>query len=95
MLIRIPDEYKAIETLLGRHGIPFEVVESKYRDVLMERARTLNVMKIINIEEVNMNDLIEVAIKYIDEKMELSKYVLDHLYNESLKHAYSELVDQK
>ena len=29
MLIRIPDEYKAIENLLGRNGIPFEILDEE------------------------------------------------------------------
>ena len=29
MLIKIPDEYKAIETLLGRHGIPYEILDEE------------------------------------------------------------------
>ena len=29
MLIRIPDEYKAIKTLLGRNGIPFEILDEE------------------------------------------------------------------
>jgi hypothetical protein len=29
MLIKIPDEYKAIENLLGRNGIPFEILDEE------------------------------------------------------------------
>ena len=29
MLIRIPDEYKAIENLLGRNGIPYEILDEE------------------------------------------------------------------
>lgn len=29
MLIKIPDEYKAIENLLGRHGIPYEILDEE------------------------------------------------------------------
>ena len=29
MLIRIPDEYEAIETFLRRNGIPFEILDEE------------------------------------------------------------------
>ena len=29
MLIKIPNDYKAVETLLKRNGIPYEIVEEK------------------------------------------------------------------
>ena len=29
MLIKIPDEYKAMETLLRRNGIPFEILDEE------------------------------------------------------------------
>ena len=29
MLIRIPDEYKAIKNLLGRNGIPYEILDEE------------------------------------------------------------------
>ena len=29
MLIKIPDEYKTIETLLGRNGIPYEILDEE------------------------------------------------------------------
>ena len=29
MLIRIPDEYQAMETLLRRNGIPFEILDEE------------------------------------------------------------------
>ena len=29
MLIRIPDEYEAIETFLKRNGIPFEILDEE------------------------------------------------------------------
>ena len=29
MLIKIPDEYKTIENLLGRNGIPYEILDEE------------------------------------------------------------------
>lgn len=94
MLIRIPDDYKAIETLLGRNGIPFEIVEHKYKKALIERAHTLDIMEIIDINKIDVNELVEKAIKYIDEKMEINECVIGAIYNESLKHAYEELTQK-
>ena len=53
MLIRIPDEYKAIESLLGRNGIPFEILdEEKTIEVIVDKTNffsSLNKTKLTEI----------------------------------------------
>ena len=94
MILRIPDEYVTLLDYLSRNGIPFEKVENKYKDALSARAETLNYINIIDLNQVNKEDLIEKAICYIDEKTGMNQYVLENLYNESLRHAYADLTGQ-
>ena len=36
MLIRIPDEYQAIDTFLKRNGIPYEIINEKYMVIIVK-----------------------------------------------------------
>ena len=36
MLIRIPDEYQAIDTFLKRNGIPYETINEKYMVIIVK-----------------------------------------------------------
>ena len=91
MLLRIPDEYQALTDWLDRQGIPYEIEVENYKRVLETRAKTLEFMKIIDLNEVVLTELVERAIKHIEEATKVNEYTLDHLYNESLKISYSEL----
>jgi hypothetical protein len=43
MLIRIPDEYQAMETLLRRNGIPFEILnEEEVVEAIAEKVNFFN-----------------------------------------------------
>ena len=43
MLIRIPDEYQAMETLLRRNGIPFEILdEEEVIETIAEKVNFFN-----------------------------------------------------
>ena len=46
MLIRIPDEYQAMETLLRRNGIPFEILDEE--EVIKAIAEKVNFFKSLN-----------------------------------------------
>ena len=53
MLIKIPDEYKTIENLLGRNGIPYEILdEEKTIEVVVDKVNffsSLNKTKLTEI----------------------------------------------
>lgn len=91
MLLRIPDEYQALTDWLDRQGIPYKIEVENYKRVLENRAKTLEFMKIIDLNNVKLAELIERAVKYIEEQTKVDKYTMEHLYNESLKISYSEL----
>jgi hypothetical protein len=46
MLIRIPDEYQAMETLLRRNGIPFEILDEE--EVIEAVAEKVNFFNSLN-----------------------------------------------
>ena len=46
MLIRIPDEYQAMETLLRRNGIPFEILDEE--EVIKAIAEKVNFFNSLN-----------------------------------------------
>ena len=92
MLIRIPDEYKSLTEWLDRQGIPYQVETEKYRDVLEKRADTLAFMKVLDLDKVVLDELVNGAINYIEEVTRTNQYALDHLYNESLKVSYGNLI---
>ena len=46
MLIRIPDEYQAMETLLRRNGIPFEILDEE--EVIETIAEKVNFFNSLN-----------------------------------------------
>lgn len=46
MLIRIPDEYQAMETLLRRNGIPFEILDEE--EVIESIAEKVNFFNSLN-----------------------------------------------
>ena len=92
MLIRIPDEYKALTEWLDRQGIPYQIETEKYRDALEKRADTLDSIKVLDLDKVVFDELINEAINYIEEVTRTNQYALDHLYNESLKVSYGNLI---
>ena len=92
MLIRIPDEYKSLTEWLDRQGIPYQIETEKYRDVLEKRADTLAFMKVLDLDKVVLDELVNGAINYIEEITRTNQYTLDHLYNESLKVSYGNLI---
>ena len=94
MLLRIPDEYKALTEWLDRQGIPYQVETEKYREVLEKRADTLDFMHVLDLDKVVLDELVNGAINYIEEVTRTNQYTLDHLYNESLKISYGKLIGQ-
>ena len=95
MLIRIPDEYKALTGWLDRQGIPYHIETEQYRETLEKRANTLAFMKILDLDKVAFDELINGAINYIEEVTRTNQYDLDHLYNESLKISYGKLTGEE
>ena len=93
MLLRIPDEYKSLTEWLDRQGIPYYIETERYREVLEKRADTLNFMHVIDLSQVDLKELVDGAISYIEEITKTNKYALDHLYNESLKVSYGKLTN--
>ena len=52
MLIRIPDEYQAMETLLRRNGIPFEILdEEEVVESIAEKVNFFNSLNKSKLEE--------------------------------------------
>ena len=52
MLIRIPDEYQAMETLLRRNGIPFEILdEEEVIESIAEKVNFFNSLNKTKLEE--------------------------------------------
>ena len=52
MLIRIPDEYQAMETLLRRNGIPFEMLnEEEVIESIAEKVNFFNSLNKSKLEE--------------------------------------------
>ena len=94
MLLRIPDEYKSLTEWLDRQGIPYHIETEKYREVLEKRADTLAFMKVLDLDKVVLDELVNGAINYIEEVTRANQYALDHLYNESLKISYAKLTGQ-
>ena len=95
MLLRIPDEYKSLTDWLDRQGIPYQIETEKYKEALEKRADTLAFMHVLDLDKVVLDDLVNGAVKYIEEVTRTNQYTLDHLYNESLKFSYAKLTGQK
>lgn len=91
MLLRISDDYLALLNLLERNGIQYEIVEDKYKKVLSRRAETLNDIGVINLSDINVDELLNNAINYLNNKIKVNEHSLEHLYNESLVVTYQEL----
>ena len=52
MLIRIPDEYQAIEILLRRNGIPFEILnEEEVVETIVNKVNFFNSLNKSKLEE--------------------------------------------
>ena len=52
MLIRIPDEYQAMETFLRRNGIPFEILdEEEVIETIAEKVNFFNSLNRSKLEE--------------------------------------------
>ena len=52
MLIRIPDEYEAMETLLRRNGIPFEILnEDEIIEAITDKVNFFNSLNKSKLEE--------------------------------------------
>lgn len=91
MLIRVSDEYVALLDFLNRNGIKYEIVGEEYQNTLKRRAETLNEIGVIDLDKVKFESLINEATNYMNNKLEVNKYSLDHLYNESLIVTYDNL----
>ena len=91
MLIRVSDEYVALLDFLNRNGIKYEIVGEEYQNTLKRRAETLNEIGVIDLNKVKFESLINEATNYMNNKLEVNKYSLDHLYNESLIVTYDNL----
>ncbi len=92
MLIRIPDNYQAVETFLKRNGIPFTFVEEI--DVNVAIADKIKFLEYIqNLEDINVNQLIELNEMYFDILVNAPRNKTEERLNNSIKHAYYELIN--
>jgi hypothetical protein len=96
MLIRIPDEYKAIFDLLGRNGIPYTLIEHEEsdKDVISKKIDLLNEVELINLDKVDRVELLEKALGYFLEKTKIPESFLEYYYNSAIRRAYSELSEE-
>lgn len=96
MLIRVPDEYKAIFNLLGRNGIPYTLIEHDElnNDIINKKIDSLNDAELINLDKVDRIELLERALEYFLEKTKVPAHSLEYYYNDSIKRAYSELSEE-
>lgn len=94
MIIRIPDDYKTVLALLDRHGIPYSVETEEYKEALAQRAETLHGLEMINLNNVDFDALIEGALVYLDETTRVDHNTVEHLFNESLRTVYNNLIDE-
>lgn len=94
MIIRIPNDYKTVLDLLDRHGIPYTVEKEEYKDALSQRAETLHDLDIINLNNVDFDALINDSLVYLNDITRVNHNTLEHLFNESLRTTYNNLIDK-
>ena len=92
MLIRIPDNYQAVETFLRRNGIPFSFVEEV--DVCVanqEKIQLLNHME--KLEEINTNVLLELVYLFFQVMVQVPRNEIEKRLNRSIEAKLNEIIN--
>ena len=92
MLIRIPDNYQAVETFLRRNGIPFAFAEEV--DVCVanqEKIQLLNHME--KLEEINTNVLLELVYLFFQVMVQVPRNETERRLNRSIEIKLNEIIN--
>ncbi len=92
MLIRIPDNYQAVETFLRRNGIPFTFAEEV--DVCIanqEKIKLLNHLE--KLEEINTNVLLEISSLLFQVMVQEPRNETERRLNRSIEAKLNEIIN--